>query len=42
MGALDVPLASKWLTIYYGETFVPSPDLRILHFSCISQSIARV
>ncbi|CAF0835097.1 unnamed protein product [Rotaria sordida] len=39
IGVLDVPIASKWLTIYYGNTFVAS-DMRLIHFYFESPSIA--
>ncbi|UJR30175.1 hypothetical protein I4U23_017715 [Adineta vaga] len=35
------PLSDKWLTIYYGNSFVPDRDLRIIHFCFSSPSIAR-
>ncbi|CAF4196746.1 unnamed protein product, partial [Adineta steineri] len=37
IGTLGDPLLSKWLTINYGDTFVPSPYLRTIHFSCKSR-----
>ncbi|CAF3790284.1 unnamed protein product [Rotaria socialis] len=40
IGLLDVPVTSKWLTIYYGNTFVAS-ELRIVHFYFESPSLAR-
>ncbi|CAF1262910.1 unnamed protein product [Rotaria magnacalcarata] len=40
IGVLDVPVTSKWLTIYYGNTFVAS-ELRIVHFYFESTSLAR-
>ncbi|CAF0790607.1 unnamed protein product [Adineta steineri] len=40
IGTLGDPLLSKWLTINYGDTFVPSPYLRTIHFSCKSRKIA--
>jgi hypothetical protein len=42
LGAPDVSLASKWLTIYYGNSFIPDRDLRIIHFSFPSPAFARV
>ncbi|CAF5086450.1 unnamed protein product [Rotaria sp. Silwood1] len=39
IGVLDVPIASKWLTIYYGNTYVPT-ELRLIHFYFESPSIA--
>ncbi|CAM4854342.1 unnamed protein product [Rotaria socialis] len=41
IGIKDVPLSSKWLTIYYGNTFVPDRDLRVIHFFFPSAAIAR-
>ncbi|CAF5128659.1 unnamed protein product, partial [Rotaria magnacalcarata] len=41
IGIKDVPLSLKWLTIYYGNTFVPDRDLRVIHFSFPSTAIAR-
>ncbi|CAF1212762.1 unnamed protein product [Adineta ricciae] len=34
-------LEDKWLTIYYGNSFVPDRDLRIIHFCFSSPTIAR-
>lgn len=31
-GVLDVPIRSKCVSIYYGNTFVVSNELRIIHF----------
>ncbi len=42
MGGLDIPLSSKWLTIYYGNTFIPDRDLRIIHFCFQLPTVARV
>jgi hypothetical protein len=42
IGTLDVPLASKWLSIYYGNSFIPDRDLRIIHFCFQSPAAARV
>jgi len=42
IGALDVPLASKWLTIYYGNSYIPDRDLRTIHFCFPSPALARV
>ena len=42
LGALDVPLSSKWLTIYYGNSYIPDRDLRIIHFCLPSSTIAQV
>ncbi|CAF4599281.1 unnamed protein product [Rotaria sp. Silwood1] len=39
IGVLDVPIQSKWLTIYYGNTYVPT-ELRLIHFYFESPSIA--
>jgi hypothetical protein len=41
-GTLDVSLALKWVSIYYGNTFVVSNDLRIIHFCFKTPTIARV
>ena len=42
IGVLDVPLTFKWLTIYYGNTFIPDRDLRVIHFCFQSPTVARV
>jgi hypothetical protein len=42
IGELDVPLVHKWLSIYYGPSFVPDRDLRIVHFSFQSAQLAQV
>jgi hypothetical protein len=42
IGALDVPLASKWLTIYYGNSYIPDRDLRTIHFCFPTPALARV
>lgn len=39
---LDVSLALKWVSIYYGHTFVPSNELRIIHFCFKTPNLARV
>ncbi|CAF1016252.1 unnamed protein product [Rotaria sp. Silwood1] len=41
IGVMDVPLSSKWLTIYYGNTFIPDRELRVIHFSFHSPIVAR-
>ncbi|CAF3653024.1 unnamed protein product [Rotaria sordida] len=41
IGVMDVPLSSKWLTIYYGNTFIPDRELRIIHFCFHSPTVAR-
>jgi hypothetical protein len=41
IGALGAPLSSKWLTIYYGNSFIPDRDLRIIHFCFQSPAVAR-
>ncbi|CAF0980766.1 unnamed protein product [Adineta steineri] len=41
IGVLDVQLSSKWLTIYYGNSFIPDKDLRIIHFCFHSPTVAR-
>ncbi|CAF4178785.1 unnamed protein product [Rotaria sp. Silwood2] len=41
IGVMDVPLSSKWLTIYYGNTFIPDRELRVIHFSFHSPTVAR-
>jgi len=41
IGTLDVPLASKWLTIYYGNSYIPERDLRVIHFCFQSPVVAR-
>ncbi|CAF4392246.1 unnamed protein product, partial [Didymodactylos carnosus] len=37
----DVPVQDKWLTIYYGHTFVPDRELRAIHFCFESPSLAK-
>lgn len=39
---LDAPRSSKFVSIYYGNTFVASNDLRIIHFIFQSPNSAQV